>query len=314
MAPKTRSSSKSSSSEEKKGSRANWNERETANLIGFYNDKYVEINKENLKTKHWNQCAIHVNASKKEGDPTTKTSNNCKKKWETLRRRYKKESKNQNKTGGAPSKWPLFSQIDQIIGQTPKMKGIQGALDAGVKQNIEIPNLNSNIIESSNNSVDDKSGDDSESKASSKNQNNSTSMKRRPGVTKKNISKKSLNKKESRVSPSDLICTTLLELIKTFEKVAATREDREDKRFQELTELLRGSLQNEDESNKNKKDLQKNKKYFHKYNKEDFQEKNEDDPIEISDESGRHVPGNVNFYVVLLFYNSCIFHVHVKIH
>jgi hypothetical protein len=59
------------------------------------------------------------------------TTDNLISKIDSLKRKWKSKKKNKNTTDGTPSTWVWFDQCDRIWGQTPKIQGIQGAIDVG---------------------------------------------------------------------------------------------------------------------------------------------------------------------------------------
>ena len=85
-----------------------------------------------FKSKHWDQCANYVNKSKKENILSIKSSKTCKKNG-IFEKEVKKELGNWNQSGGVRSKWSLMFQMGKILRQIPKVKGIPGALDGGIK-------------------------------------------------------------------------------------------------------------------------------------------------------------------------------------
>ena len=62
-----------------------WSQQEIQYLLGFYNDKKVQLRKGNFGKAHWYECTKHVNENKNENNPLLKTSPQCKGKWNSLR-------------------------------------------------------------------------------------------------------------------------------------------------------------------------------------------------------------------------------------
>lgn len=133
------SSSKKNSSRNKQKNKedeentAKWSTQEEEVLLQAYNDKRNEIKQGNLGKGHWKEVCDKVNSNKTENDSSKKSKNQCKGKWNSLKRRYTEEKRKENSSGAVKSSWPLFDTIDSIIGSSPKIQGTIGAIDSGKK-------------------------------------------------------------------------------------------------------------------------------------------------------------------------------------
>eukprot|EP00249_Psilotum_nudum_P018515 c26844_g1_i2 orf=117-1259(+) len=95
-----------------------WSEGATNTLIDVWGDRYLELNRGNLKQKHWKEVADAVNA-RENGNKPHKTDVQCKNRLDTLKKKYKLE-KSKIVTGGGPSKWPFYERLDELIGPSKK--------------------------------------------------------------------------------------------------------------------------------------------------------------------------------------------------
>lgn len=103
-------------SEEKHGREDCWSEGATFTLIEAWGDRYVELNRGNLKQKHWKDVADAVNGHEDLKNP--KTDVQCKNRLDTLKKKYKLE-KTKVAVNGC-SKWAFFDKLDELIGTSRK--------------------------------------------------------------------------------------------------------------------------------------------------------------------------------------------------
>lgn len=87
-----------------------WSEGATATLIEAWGDRYLRLNKGNLRRKDWQEVADAVNSGE-DGVKPRKTDIQCKNRIDTLKKKYKLE-----RAKPPPSKWPFFNRIDSLIG------------------------------------------------------------------------------------------------------------------------------------------------------------------------------------------------------
>ncbi|XP_044509160.1 trihelix transcription factor ASIL2-like isoform X2 [Mangifera indica] len=87
-----------------------WSEGATETLIKAWGDRYVELNRGNLRQKDWKEVADSVNA-RQDGVKPKKTDIQCKNRIDTLKKKYKIE-----KAKPPPSKWPFYYRLDSLIG------------------------------------------------------------------------------------------------------------------------------------------------------------------------------------------------------
>lgn len=99
-----------------------WSEGATLALIKAWGDRYLELNRGNLKQKHWQEVAEAVN-ERTGGGRARKTDIQCKNRMDTLKKKYKVERARVSATNGAfVSKWPYYIRIDGLIGPAASSK------------------------------------------------------------------------------------------------------------------------------------------------------------------------------------------------
>ncbi|XP_015580325.1 trihelix transcription factor ASIL2 [Ricinus communis] len=87
-----------------------WSEGATETLIEAWGDRYVNLNRGNLRQKDWKEVADAVN-SRQNGVKPKKTDIQCKNRIDTLKKKYKIE-----KAKPPPSKWPFYYRLDSLVG------------------------------------------------------------------------------------------------------------------------------------------------------------------------------------------------------
>ncbi|KAK7264392.1 hypothetical protein RJT34_32001 [Clitoria ternatea] len=102
-----------------------WSEDATFTLIDAWGDHYLDLNRGNLRQKHWQEVADavnrrHVTANAKK---PFRTDVQCKNRIDTLKKKYKIEkARVSDSDGGYQSPWPFFSRLDALIGDTFPLK------------------------------------------------------------------------------------------------------------------------------------------------------------------------------------------------
>ena len=101
-----------------------WSEDATFTLIDAWGERYLELNRGNLRQKHWQEVADAVNNRHHAGGATTpkrprRTDVQCKNRIDTLKKKYKIEKARVSESSGSyQSPWPFFSRLDALIGDT----------------------------------------------------------------------------------------------------------------------------------------------------------------------------------------------------
>ncbi|KAL1187910.1 Trihelix transcription factor ENAP1 [Cardamine amara subsp. amara] len=129
-----------------------WSEDATATLIEAWGDRYVNLNRGNLRQNDWKEVADAVNSSHGNGRP--KTDVQCKNRIDTLKKKYKTEKAKPLST------WCFFDRLDFLIGPVMKKSSAAGA--GAAKSALMNPNLNPTGSKSTGSSLDDDDDDDDE--------------------------------------------------------------------------------------------------------------------------------------------------------
>ncbi|KAJ7513956.1 hypothetical protein O6H91_23G020500 [Diphasiastrum complanatum] len=96
-----------------------WSEGATFTLIDAWGERYLELNRGNLKQKHWQDVADAVNR-RESGGKAFKTDVQCKNRLDTLKKKYKLEKSRIASEGS--SRWPFLSKLEELIGSSKKGK------------------------------------------------------------------------------------------------------------------------------------------------------------------------------------------------
>ncbi|CAL9074621.1 unnamed protein product [Musa textilis] len=94
-----------------------WSEGETSALVDAWGDRYIDLNRGNLRQKHWQEVADAVNSRRGAGRRPPRTGIQCKNRIDTLKKKYKVEKA--RIAAGAQSQWPFFSRLDALVGSSP---------------------------------------------------------------------------------------------------------------------------------------------------------------------------------------------------
>lgn len=99
-----------------------WSEDATFTLIESWGDRFLQLNRGNLRQKHWQEVAnavndrhVHVSAA---GKPQPfRTDIQCKNRIDTLKKKYKIEKARVLDSGGSyTSSWLFFPGLDALLG------------------------------------------------------------------------------------------------------------------------------------------------------------------------------------------------------
>ncbi|PKA46873.1 hypothetical protein AXF42_Ash015767 [Apostasia shenzhenica] len=100
-----------------------WSEGETSMLIDAWGDRYLELNRGNLRQKQWQEVADAVNGRPGGGRRPARTDVQCKNRIDTLKKKYKIE-KGKISDSAVASQWSFFSRLDMLVGSAvPAKKG-----------------------------------------------------------------------------------------------------------------------------------------------------------------------------------------------
>ncbi|KAI3961399.1 hypothetical protein MKX01_004068 [Papaver californicum] len=109
-----------------------WSEEASCTLVEAWGERYLELNRGNLRQKHWQLVADTVNNRHANNNSTTNNNNRkslrrsdvqCKNRIDTLKKKYKLEKARVLSSNGTyKSNWPLYHQLDVLIGNSVQSK------------------------------------------------------------------------------------------------------------------------------------------------------------------------------------------------
>lgn len=96
-----------------------WSEEATRTLIEAWGAHYLQLNRGNLRQKHWQEVADAVNALHATSAKLRRSDVQCKNRIDTTKKKYKIEkSKIVQSNGRYASTWPHFQSLDSLIGDS----------------------------------------------------------------------------------------------------------------------------------------------------------------------------------------------------
>lgn len=98
-----------------------WSEGETSVLVDAWGERFLDLNRGNLRQKQWQEVADAVNARPGAGRRPPRTDVQCKNRIDTLKKKYKNE-KGKISDGAYGSQWPFYSRLDMLIGSSVPVK------------------------------------------------------------------------------------------------------------------------------------------------------------------------------------------------
>lgn len=94
-----------------------WSEAATGTLVDAWGERYLELNRGNLRQKDWQAVADAVNSQHGHTKKQRRTDVQCKNRIDTIKKKYKVEKARVCESNGAfVSSWPFFEQLDCLIG------------------------------------------------------------------------------------------------------------------------------------------------------------------------------------------------------
>ncbi|KAI8551423.1 hypothetical protein RHMOL_Rhmol06G0184400 [Rhododendron molle] len=99
-----------------------WSEYATDTLVRAWGNRYLELNRGNLRHNDWQEVADAVNAVHGHTKKSRRSDVQCKNRIDTLKKKYKVEkARVSDDAGGAyVSDWPFFPRLDRLIGPAHK--------------------------------------------------------------------------------------------------------------------------------------------------------------------------------------------------
>ncbi|XP_027071132.2 uncharacterized protein [Coffea arabica] len=95
--------------------REEWSDTAIACLLEAYTEKFMMLNRGNLRGRDWEEVAVMVS---ERCEKQTKSVEQCKNKVDNLKKRYKLERHRLSNGGVSASHWPWFKQMEQIVGNS----------------------------------------------------------------------------------------------------------------------------------------------------------------------------------------------------
>lgn len=97
-----------------------WTESATKTLIDSWGDRYLKLNRGNLRQTDWKDVANAVNSTREDISKPPRSDIQCKNRLDTVKKKYKVE-----KSKNIESKWPFFKKMDYLLagGKLMKSKG-----------------------------------------------------------------------------------------------------------------------------------------------------------------------------------------------
>ncbi|WCJ34391.1 aspartate/glutamate/uridylate kinase family protein [Euphorbia peplus] len=115
---KSRSASGNSSGEYRKD-REEWSDAAIECLLDAYTDKFMQLNRGNLRGRDWEEVASIVS---ERSQKQRKSVEQCKNKVDNLKKRYKLERHRMSNGGISASHWPWFKKMEEIVGNSLPLK------------------------------------------------------------------------------------------------------------------------------------------------------------------------------------------------
>ncbi|CAN6452309.1 unnamed protein product [Victoria cruziana] len=100
-----------------KKDREEWSDSAIACLLDAYTEKYVQLNRGNLRGRDWDEVASIV-SDRCNKQKSCKSIEQCKNKVDNLKKRYKAERQRLNNGSLSVSHWPWFKKMEQIVGSS----------------------------------------------------------------------------------------------------------------------------------------------------------------------------------------------------
>lgn len=97
--------------------REEWSDTAIGCLLDAYTDKYIQLNRGNLRGRDWEEVATTV-SERCDKHKSCKSVEQCKNKVDNLKKRYKAERQRLNSGSLSTSHWPWFNKLEQIVGSS----------------------------------------------------------------------------------------------------------------------------------------------------------------------------------------------------
>ncbi|KAG1334075.1 Uridylate kinase [Cocos nucifera] len=97
--------------------REEWSDTAIGSLLDAYTERYVQLNRGNLRGRDWEDVATIV-SDRWDKQKAGKSVEQCKNKIDNLKKRYKVECQRLSSGGLAVSHWPWFKKMEQVVGSS----------------------------------------------------------------------------------------------------------------------------------------------------------------------------------------------------
>jgi Myb/SANT-like DNA-binding domain len=112
-----------------------WSEGETSALVDAWGERYLELNRGNLRQKQWQEVADAVNSRIGTTRRKMRTDVQCKNRIDTLKKKYKLEKARLVEGTAVTSSWPFYGRLDALIGAiTPAAVSGSSSGGGGIKR------------------------------------------------------------------------------------------------------------------------------------------------------------------------------------
>lgn len=101
--------------------REEWSDSAIECLLDAYTEKYLQLNRGNLRGRDWEEVAAIVS---ERCENQTKSVEQCKNKVDNLKKRYKLERHRMSSAGVSVSHWPWFKKMEPIVGNSLSAKAV----------------------------------------------------------------------------------------------------------------------------------------------------------------------------------------------
>ncbi|MCO5569162.1 hypothetical protein L7F22_022872 [Adiantum nelumboides] len=114
-----------------------WSANEVNVLLDFYEDKWISLNRGNFKAKHRTELARDIQTRCVVAFIDTQVWN----KWDNMKKTFIKEKQKEACFGAEPSLWEFYSQMEDLIGGTPKVSRLGDGFIGEYFVNLEVISL-----------------------------------------------------------------------------------------------------------------------------------------------------------------------------
>ncbi|XP_058087711.1 uncharacterized protein LOC131234774 isoform X3 [Magnolia sinica] len=146
---KSKAASSSANCSDYRKDREEWSDSAIGCLLDAYMDKFVQLNRGNLRGRDWVDVAAIVSerADRQkmccDKQKMSKSVEQCKNKMDNLKKRYKVELQRMNSSGTSVSHWTWFKKMEQIVGSSVPSKSAVSDEDKSVTGSALVPRTKS---------------------------------------------------------------------------------------------------------------------------------------------------------------------------